>query len=61
METQVTKGEVNFNHTQWRMIEKMSTRIPSRASVFSIWSQDTYKHVTLETNVEEWSKNKGIL
>lgn len=29
METQVTEGEVNFNHAQWSLIEKMSTRIPS--------------------------------
>ena len=35
METQVTEGEANFNHTQWRMIEKKCL-LESLLQIFSL-------------------------
>jgi hypothetical protein len=53
METQVTKGEVNLNHTQWRMIEKNVYQNPFQSSsLLDLKLGYTHTHVTLETDVE---------
>lgn len=60
METQVTEGEVNFQphsvENDWKkcLPESLSQSFSLRDL------KPGYTHVTLETDVEVWSKNKGV-